>query len=197
LRIAAVWRHLAKKNKTNKFGGKFIMKKILTILAAFAMFGALALNVCAYDNAKLTQNNEITVYAPKDGEDGGKIQLTVSGNAALDTVVGDKAIAMASDDKKSVGIIYTGAVKAGDAVAKLTFTGAGEVIINGVDGDFTGLLGTFDVSGGGGDITVPTDPDTSGNGGSGSDRIPPTGVVFAIVPFALAGAAAIASRKRK
>jgi len=180
------------------------MKKAFALIAAGAMVCTLASAVSAA-NATLTQPNEITIYAPVDGEEGGKIQLAVTGTVALESVSSDKAIAAASDDKTSVGIIYMNAVTAGTAVAKLTFTGSGNVTITGVDGDFSGALGTIA-------ITAAT-PGTSGVTPGGQDLVPSgtsgptgqpagtgnpnTGIIFAIIPAAAAAGAVIVSKKKK
>jgi len=181
------------------------MKKALALIAAGAMVCALAPAVSAANTAALTQPNEITIYAPVDGEEGGKIQLAVTGTAALENVSSDKAITAASDDKTAVGIIYTNAVTAGTAVAKLTFTGSGSVTITGVDGDFSGVLGTLAITAAtpgtsgvtpGGQDLVPSG--TSGPmGGTGGTGSPNTGIILAVIPAMAAAGAVIVSKKKK
>lgn len=175
------------------------MKKIFAILTAIAAVSMLVLTVSAADAATLTGKNEITVYAPKDGDIGGKIEISVSGGAAFDSIAGTAGLAQANDDKTKVAIVAVG-VKAGDAVAKLTFTGSGSVTLTGAEDDFSGVLGTFAV--GADDITTAatiTDApaaSTAGSGGGSDTDNTKTGVVIAIIPAAIAAAAAAVSKKK-
>jgi len=176
------------------------MKKILAILTAVAAISMLIVTASAANEPKLTDKNTITIYAPADGDPSGAIKVTVTGTAALTGQSGPKGLAVASDeDPSKIGIVAIGA-KAGDAVAVLTFSGSGTVTITGVDGDYTGVSGTFEVGAGdAGEITTAAEGEdttaTAGGATGGSDNTK-TGVVIAIVPMALAAAAAAVSKKK-
>jgi len=174
------------------------MKKILAILTAVAAISMLVLTVSA--DVKATGTNEITIYAPKDGDLGGSIQVAVDGTAALTGQTSSKGLVVpADDDANKLGIVALG-VKAGDAVAVLTFSGSGTVTVTGLSDDFTGSLGSFTVGAPDEGVITTAAPEATTEapsaGGDGADGPPKTGIVIAVVPMALAAAAAAVSKKK-
>jgi len=161
----------------------------VAIIAAIAM-----LSICA---------TAFTVSGGGDAEVGGTVTVNIvsgGGDESFDGIVSytgglaiNRATGMAAVNASTGAVAFAAADgTAGDIIGAIVFdvTAAGAYTIT-IDGK--SVSGTI---GGGGDdiVTVPGGGDEEPGGGT---VFVPTGVAVAIVPALIAGAAAVATRKRK
>jgi len=170
------------------------MKKILAILTAVAAIGTMTISAFAANDPTIS-GNTVTVYATKDGDVGGGVEVSVTGTAAVASYEGSNAVQV----ENRYGFLKLNA-KAGDVLGTITFTGTGTVTITGATDDLIGVSLVAEVGGtDNGAINPPADSSSDAQGGGndgGTSDNTKTGVVIAIVPMALAAAAAAVSKKK-
>lgn len=183
------------------------MKKLIAIVAAAAAIGTLTLGASAFnasDAIPSESGKEATIFVyvadASETDPAAEINVAVSGGAAVASVKGGAGV-LADYNAGKIAVVGTG-LTPGDVLVtiQLTVTGASYTVT--LSGDVNQVIssgaGTVVPDTTAPSVSQPDDVTTAPPTSGGSQKPnPDTGIVLALVPAAVAGAALIAAKGTK